>query len=161
MNSFHTFRLNRTLLATWLLAIVLPASADTFTWTNAVSGNWNNAQNWSPNGIPGGTDIAVFSTPGTYTVSITDNEAVNILELGASSGTVTLNVSGTYTVFTVNGTGTDAAYSALIFSGGILNGSGSITLGGPLTWTGGRFAPSCNVTGVASMWGFPISTTGS
>ena len=135
MNSFHTFRFSRTLLVTWLLAIVLPGRADTYTWANAASGNWNNAQNWSPNGIPGGSDTAVFSTPGTYTVSTTDNEAVNILQLGAASGTVTLNVSsGT---FTVNGTGSDAAQSALIFSGGTITGPGSITLGGPLTWSGG------------------------
>ncbi|MGD1085277.1 MAG: hypothetical protein ABSA47_11090, partial [Verrucomicrobiota bacterium] len=101
MNSFHSFRHPRTLLVSLLLATLLPASADTIIWTNVSGGNWNSLLNWSPNQVPVGGDTAVFSTPGTYAVDVTDNESVSNLVLGAAGGTLTLNITGG--TFTVNG----------------------------------------------------------
>ena len=104
-------------------------------WTNTAGGNWNVAANWSPNRVPGAADTALITTPGSYGVSVTDNESVSNLVLGAASGTLTVKIqSGT---FTVNGTGSDNAQSALVISGGTVNGPGSIVVGGPLTWSAG------------------------
>jgi hypothetical protein len=107
MRSSQTIRLGSSLFVILLLASVLPAGAAGITWTNSSGGNWNSADNWSPNQVPGASDTAVFSTPGTYTVGISDNESVSNLDLGDTSGTLTLSISdGT---FTVNGTGSDSA----------------------------------------------------
>ena len=116
MNSLRTFRLTRTLPVALLLATVLSGRTATITWTNVSSANWNNPGNWSPNQVPGGGDTAVFSTPGIYTVLITDNESVSNLVLGAASGTQTFNLSGG--IHAVNGAGMDAAQAALNLSGG-------------------------------------------
>src|SRR5260221_12357508 len=128
-----------------LLLICSVTRASTITWTNAASGNWNLAANWSPNQVPGGGDAAVFSTPGTYTVSVTDTESISNLVLGAASGTQTLSLSAAS--FTVNGSGSDSAQSALVMSGGTLLGAGSIVVGGTLTWSGGDIYSSVLFSG--------------
>jgi hypothetical protein len=110
--------------------------AATITWTNTAGGNWNLPTNWNPNQVPGGGDSAVLSAPGTYTVSVTDAESVSNLVLGATSGTLTVNLSAAS--FTVNGSGSDSAQSALVISGGTLLGAGSIVVDGPLSWSGGE-----------------------
>jgi hypothetical protein len=117
------------------MAAPLLTQAATITWTNTAGGNWNAPANWSPNQVPGAADTAMITTPGSYGVSLTDSESVSNLVLGAASGTLTLSISGT---FTVKGTGSDSAQSALVISSGALTGSGSIVAGGPLTWTGGN-----------------------
>ena len=127
-------------------------------WTNTAGGNWNVAANWSPNRVPGALDTALITTPGSYGVSVTDNESVSNLVLrGAASGTLTVKIqSGT---FTVNGTGSDNAQSALVISGGTVNGPGSIVVGGPLTWSAGLidstvlFSGGTLSGGLNRMWG--------
>jgi len=96
-------KLRFTLMLLALPVICCITSAATITWTNVSGGNWNLPANWSPNQVPGGSDIAIFSTPGSYNVFVTDTESVSNLVLGAASGTLTLNLSGG--AFTVNGTG--------------------------------------------------------
>jgi len=32
-----------------------------FTWTGAVSSDWFNTNNWTPHGVPGGSDTAVIT----------------------------------------------------------------------------------------------------
>ena len=56
-----------------LLALLAsPATAVDYVWTAAVSGTWNDATKWTPNGIPNAaTDTAAITVPGTYTVSVT------------------------------------------------------------------------------------------
>ena len=119
--------------------------AATFVWTNTAGGNWNVPANWQPNQVPGAADTASITTPGSYGLSVTDNESVSNLVLGAASGTLTLNILGG--TFTVNGTGSDSAHSALVISGGAVTGSGSIVAGGPLTWTGGSINGNVSVNG--------------
>jgi len=67
-------QLRALLIVSTLLGSV--ATAATITWTNTASGNWNLPSNWNPNRVPGDDDTATFSTPGTYTVSVTDTESV-------------------------------------------------------------------------------------
>ncbi len=112
------------------------AQAANITWTNTAGGDWNVPANWQPNQVPGAADMALITTAGSYNVSVTDNESVSNLVLGAASGTLTLNILGG--TFTVNGTGSDSAHSALVISGGTVTGSGNIVVAGPLTWTGGE-----------------------
>ena len=52
--------------------------ADTVTWVNTGGGNWNDASNWSPKEVPGAADTAMITTPGSYTVTISDHS----LEVG-------------------------------------------------------------------------------
>jgi len=45
------------------------AAAGTSAWSNPAGGNWSNPANWSGGVVPGPTDIAVITLPGTYTVT--------------------------------------------------------------------------------------------
>jgi hypothetical protein len=82
MNRFATLFL---LLAGLLVAA--PAGAQcTTSWATAVSGNWNNAANWTA-GLPDGADVACITIGGAaYTVTLDVNAAVSALSLGASAG---------------------------------------------------------------------------
>jgi hypothetical protein len=135
-------------LASLMLTATTPAKAASYTWTNTAGGNWNAAANWSPNGVPGGTDSAAITTTGSYTVTMSDTESVGTLTLGASSGdgTVqTLNLpSGT---FTVNNASTGTAQGTLNLSGANLEGAGALTLAGPFNWTGGVLMASVQFNG--------------
>jgi hypothetical protein len=119
----------------FLLTQTLPANAATFSWTNSTGGNWNVSANWSPNGVPGGSDTAIITTAGTYTVTVSDNESVNTMTLGAASGQVTFAITGG--TFTLNGSATDSAQSVLTMTGGTLAGAGTFAVGGPFNWSGG------------------------
>ncbi|MGC9944269.1 MAG: hypothetical protein ABSE48_20775, partial [Verrucomicrobiota bacterium] len=119
--------------------------ATTITWTNTAGGNWNASANWNPNQVPGASDTAIITTSGTYQVTVSDNESVSNLVLGATGGTLTLSiVNGT---FTVNGTGSDHDQSVLAVSGGTLAGTGTIAVGGPLNWTSGTITDTVQCNG--------------
>ena len=47
-----------------------------------MGGNWNNAQNWSPNQIPGHRHTAVLTVAGNYNVSLDISASVTGLNLG-------------------------------------------------------------------------------
>jgi hypothetical protein len=112
------------------------APPTTYTWNNPAGGNWNLAGNWSPaTGVPGPSDTAIISDSGSYTVTVSDKEAVGTLTMSGTSGTQTLNISsGT---LSINGPSTGNANAIVAVSGGTLNGIGSLTLAGPLDWSGG------------------------
>jgi hypothetical protein len=45
---------------------------------NPISGDWNTAANWTPNGVPNGpADTATFGLSNTTDVSISENTEVN------------------------------------------------------------------------------------
>jgi hypothetical protein len=45
---------------------------------NPISGDWNTAVNWTPDGVPNGpADIATFGLSNTIDVSISENTEVN------------------------------------------------------------------------------------
>jgi len=65
-----------------LLALTLasanPAAATTRTWSNAGGGNWSDAANWSPAGVPAAGDVAVLATLGSpYVVALDANAAAD------------------------------------------------------------------------------------
>ena len=73
---------------------MLRASATTYTWVGAASGNWNTATNWSPStgypGKTGNTDIAQFNN-NTYNVTLTTPITLN--NINQNSGTCTLTIT--------------------------------------------------------------------
>jgi hypothetical protein len=112
------------------LFLIIPCRAATITWTNTAGGDWSVAANWSPNGVPGGSDSAAITRTGNYTVTVSSAGSIGTLTLGASSGdgTVqTLNIqSGTFTLSNASG---GTAQGALGISGGTLNWSGGTMTG--------------------------------
>ncbi len=73
---------------------ILNASATTYTWVGAATGNWNTAANWSPNtgypGKTGSTDVAQFNNS-TYNVTLTTPITLN--NINQNSGTCTLTIT--------------------------------------------------------------------
>jgi hypothetical protein len=60
------------------------------TWTNTSGGNFNDNANWSGSTAPGNTDIAVFSTAGSYTVTFLADEVTNQLRIDGANPTFNL-----------------------------------------------------------------------
>ena len=105
------------------VVVSTPASASppacTDSWKTATSGNWDTPTNWSTGAVPGSSDVACITVPGTYTVTYqpsSGSESVDSLVLGsgATSDQETLNVQGTcsdnvtlVTKNTTSGTDTD------------------------------------------------------
>jgi hypothetical protein len=54
----------------------------TIQWTNALGGNWSVPANWSPNRVPGPTNNALITIPGTFTVTIDSAASVSNLVVG-------------------------------------------------------------------------------
>ncbi|MGP8052775.1 MAG: lectin-like domain-containing protein [Limisphaerales bacterium] len=120
----------------------IPAVAPptTYTWNNPAGGNWNLPGNWSPpTGVPGGSDTAIISDPGSYTVTVSDREAVGTLTMSGASGTQTLNINSGGTLL-INKASTGNANAVVNVNGGTLNGIGSLALTGRLNWTGGTIS---------------------
>ncbi len=73
---------------------MLRASATTYTWVGAASGNWNTATNWSPStgypGKTGSTDVAQFNNS-TYNVTLSTPITLN--NINQNSGTCTLTIT--------------------------------------------------------------------
>jgi hypothetical protein len=87
-----------------------------------ISGDWNTAANWTPNGVPNGpADIATFGLSHTTDVSISANTEVNSI-IFTSAATNSYSVSTTVDV------------TLTISGAGIINNSGTthnfVTMGG-------------------------------
>ena len=119
-----------------------------FTWTNAGEGNnWNNPQNWTPNGVPdGGADVTINSAPGPATFS---TGAVTVGNLILNAGI--LNITGG--ALAVAGTLDADSDSSVSLSGGTLTLDGVGSQTGAFTWTGGTLdgAEGLEVTSFASL----------
>ncbi|MBD3348013.1 MAG: hypothetical protein GF400_02310, partial [Candidatus Eisenbacteria bacterium] len=60
---------------------------------------WEDPDNWDPDQVPGTGDHARIQLPGTYTVTVNSNRAVDSLTLGPATGDITLEIqSNTLTV---------------------------------------------------------------
>jgi hypothetical protein len=97
------------------------------TWTNTAGGDFANGANWSTGTVPGASDDALLTAPGAYTVTSSQNETVNSLQM---ISTVIFDVTGgTFDMVSGSGSGTDA---------GLINVGGGDTLemGGTLAGTG-------------------------
>jgi fibronectin-binding autotransporter adhesin len=101
-----------------LLAAAAAAPAQTSTWTNAVSGTFNVATNWT-GGVPGTASTAVFNaTPNAYTVTFTNSPTNS--GLAVQNGIVTFALGGnTYTLTATNA----------VNIGNVANQTGQLTIG--------------------------------
>jgi hypothetical protein len=113
------------------------AHAFTFTWTNTVGGNWSTATNWSPNAVPTPVDTANITTPGTYTITITNSGGVSLsnLNLGALSGTQTL-IQGSISQLAVTNAGVISGGGVLTVTNGGLTGKITVGLTGAINFAG-------------------------
>ena len=94
------------------LALVSVAQAATYTWSNAAGGNWSNAANWSPAGVPAtGDGVALPALGGSYLVNVDANPSLAALTVASGA---TLKV---------------AAGDSLKFTGHFIYNDGSIQVG--------------------------------
>ena len=155
---------------TVLVTHVAAVHATTITWTNTAGGNWSDTNNWSPRQVPGNTDNALITTPGTYTVTLDlapnfENTVTNASNLtlgagGGAAGVQTFLVTNlSYSEFVVgsqlevtNGgvlimtndfSGLLIANPLRIDTGGVFNGQGE-NLPGPLVIANGGVMSSLN-----------------
>ena len=156
--------------SSWNVVDIAPISTvstltNSYVWTGAAGSTvFNDNANWSPVGVPGGTDSAYIpASPSLPVWPDLDNGSVSptvgqlVLETGASfdagNQNLTLNqglfVDGTLTV----GTGTLSVGDDTVGGGTITAGSGNITFSGDLevdtytatsatTYVGGDFGPT-------------------
>jgi RHS repeat-associated protein len=95
-----------------------------YTWTSAVSGNFNDPTKWTPVGVPGSGDDATVSQTGitvTSPASTTVHSLTNAATLSVSSGTT----------FTVTSGGSETG-TITVASGGLFD-----LTGGSIAWTNG------------------------
>jgi hypothetical protein len=157
--TLRALRLLGGLIFSWVIAISQPAGAATLVWTNIAGGDWNNATNWSPNQVPGGTDSAWITNSGTYTVGLQNyyGNAISNLVVGGVNGTQTFSMTFTLTIngtIAVNANGMMSDYLGA-FNGyeafGTLAGNGTLTANGQLTWEGSFNIPFVTNSGVANL----------
>ncbi len=112
-----------------LLGVILLAGksgyAGNANWNNnAATGDWNTATNWTPNTVPGGSDIATFNSSNVTDISVRQySEIYEILfNPGASSFTCTMSDSGGL-AFTVVGIINNSGVTQEFIAAGDLAGS--------------------------------------
>ncbi|HYE61818.1 MAG TPA: hypothetical protein VD997_07455 [Phycisphaerales bacterium] len=82
----------RTTLALTLAALGAPALAQTTaTWINPAGGSFGNPANWSTNAVPGPQDTARVDLPGTYTITLDADRAIDTLIIAAGQPTLDLD----------------------------------------------------------------------
>jgi hypothetical protein len=76
-----------------LLGTVDAAVATDYKWRNPVNGNWNNAANWTPTGVPGNSsgDSATIdangNSPYAVTIDVAPSKPLARLTVGGPDGT--------------------------------------------------------------------------
>jgi probable HAF family extracellular repeat protein len=63
----------------------------TYTWIDGTSGDWGTAADWSGGVVPDGTSNAVIAGSGTETVTVTGDQAVNVLTLNNANATLAID----------------------------------------------------------------------
>lgn len=118
----------------------------TFIWTNALSGDWNVANNWSLNLVPGSNDSVVIPTSALVTLNTPANCAdvtmgdVLFTPTLTGSGTLTVRGSFVWTSGAMSGSGRtviEAGATMLAASpGGVTLTTRTLENGGTALWTG-------------------------
>ena len=124
---------------------ILGSTGTTFTWTGAVSTDWNTATNWDLGIVPSSTDTIII--PNTVNKPILAG-AVNIAHLTINAGE-TLYTNGN--ALTVTGD--------MVLNGTLNTVSSTITIGGNLTGSGDTIvglSPVVSVTGYIGTLNNPI-----
>jgi autotransporter-associated beta strand protein len=79
------------------LAALHTAYADDFTWNlNPINGSWQEAQNWTPEQVPGATDTAHFALSNVTSVNLESETDIRhiVFDANGSAYTFTLDQSG-------------------------------------------------------------------
>jgi fibronectin-binding autotransporter adhesin len=128
-----------------------------FTWVGSTGGEWHNAVNWNPQGIPGSDDTAIINSG---SVVINSEAEVSALSF---SGTLTINSTltprniFTWTSGNLTGPGTlnipgDAVWNLSTAGGKNISGALTINQAGTANWSGATLAQSSH-TGVINNTG--------
>ncbi|MFL6248501.1 MAG: beta strand repeat-containing protein [Thermoanaerobaculia bacterium] len=115
----------------------------------AGSGSWETAANWDTGSLPGPNDNAIIDAPGTYAVTLSSGQTVKSLTIGTGiSGVQTLQVlTGP---LTLNAASTITSTGALDLSHN-LQGTGTLTNNGQLTWNTGTISNAGVINNTANM----------
>ena len=140
---------NGILLLAAVMAVCLSprvALAQTNSNWNGGTGNWSNATDWTPNGVPnnggGSTYNVTIDSGGTDSAVLDINATINSLVLGGTTGTSTLqNLSGTAETLNIIGTLTVNQTGSLTLSDGSI-----LTVGGNSSNAGAIYLYGSTVT---------------
>jgi RHS repeat-associated protein len=137
------------------------------TWTGPSGGDWNNANNWSPTGVPNYQDDVQIDSSTPLTVNIdSGNQSVESLELAAtgtlavSGGSLTVAngamIDGTLQLSgspTLTGSFTGGAASSATYSGNVLTtGQQGATFDFPnLVWSSGTISGTITNAGTLTV----------
>jgi hypothetical protein len=136
-------RLNGILLLIAFALLGGRAEATDKYWTPTSGNGWNTGANWSPTGVPGSGDRAIFDST-TNNTSCTLDATVNvagILITNAYSGTLTQSAD-----ITVGASGWAQA------SGTFAGGSQAIVVNGPFSLSGGTFTGTSGTMTMRGDW---------
>jgi len=128
---FYTFLVGAMVVSMNFVGVEF-ARAATITWDGGgVNNSWSNAFNWSPDGVPGSGDLAVFDGTSAKDVTLTSNVTVGGISIGAYGGTFTQGIR----TLTIRSQG-------FAQSGGTFLGSSTatMTVDGDFAITGGTFS---------------------
>jgi autotransporter-associated beta strand protein len=148
----HTGKTRRSILGVSVAALFASlmlgpghaAAQTTYIWT-AASGSWETPTNWTPNGVPGSADTAVFFNDATVTLS--SAQAVNSIQF-QPAGAVTIGAVGGNALLLTSG-GTIGSYHSddpeIVAAPVVIEGangtytfySGNTILTNELTFSGG------------------------
>jgi len=139
------------LLTSVLALLAVPAHAGTITWQNSAGGSFNSSANWSPAQVPGPGDTAVINLAGTYSVSIDADTHVSAIQLGGSSGTQTLTLSGH--MLTVDSSFTVGTNGVFNMASGTLAGTFTVTTtgAGQFNWLNGTITGTLSIPAGSAM----------
>ena len=71
----------------------------TYTWNDGTSGDWSTASDWSAGVVPDGTSNATIAGTSTETVTVSGNEATNVLTLSDANTILAIANSTTLSVY--------------------------------------------------------------
>jgi hypothetical protein len=122
-------------------------TSTSYVWNAPKGGNWSDAVNWTPNGVPGATDTATFGyyLTAATTVNLDISPTIAALTIfNPSRGTNTLEISGQsltvsgvlklYTNTKIVGYGSITAGSYFGAGGTLEASGGTLALNGPVTY---------------------------
>src|SRR5215471_16555322 len=110
----------------------------TLIWTNAGTGSWSVAANWSPNQVPGSTDTAVITNNGaTVTLDISPTVAGITLGINGNCGAGGPALLMNNQTLTLSGPLVVNSCGRLTFDSGTLVGATNASLTGVIGWSTG------------------------
>ncbi|HEX3659071.1 MAG TPA: hypothetical protein VHV55_25005, partial [Pirellulales bacterium] len=83
----------------------MQALAAIYTWDGTTS-SWSTSTNWTPNGLPGAGDTALFGSLGLSSVQLGGNQAIGNLTFLSGGSVFALDAPGTTNTLTLGDTGT-------------------------------------------------------